>query len=400
MRVSTLEEMGKKKNGRRERGVPFALRYEPPSASGAAGSMEGGNPLRGLFPDMEVEVLDQVLMSSEGDVEAATAKMLEMLAPVAGASSEAPEQQPATRPGPGGESVFELLPHDLLLKLLGSAFFRPLDLLVCASCCRAWRAVIRSILAGVKSVDMCHQSDAVNMALLRACTNADKVRIRGGFQAFMQLARNAPSLGAHGHAVTLETIHLQQCDGLTDELLAGLLMCTPALRSLKIDSCPFVSDGAFADLWEHRLRIDMGEVTGELMAKLENLEVQRCRLVTGQALKYAIMSLCGAGEAGAGAERGGRCLEGIRWAGNGRLQQEAVVLAARRLKTLHIKDEGSLTDVALIGCERCASHLFLKKRSQAAGAGVWCADVFLHAACTGARAMAPGPDGLQGACWP
>ena len=350
--MSTLEEMGKKKNGRRERGVPFALRYEPPSASGAAGSMEGGNPLRGLFPDMEVEVLDQVLMSSEGDVEAATAKMLEMLAPVAGASSEAPEQQPATRPGPGGESVFELLPHDLLLKLLGSAFFRPLDLLVCASCCRAWRAVIRSILAGVKSVDMCHQSDAVNMALLRACTNADKVRIRGGFQAFMQLARNAPSLGAHGHAVTLETIHLQQCDGLTDELLAGLLMCTPALRSLKVDACPFVSDGAFADLWEHRLRIDMGEVTGELMAKLENLEVQRCRLVTGQALKYAIMSLCGAGEAGAGAERGGRCLEGIRWAGNGKLQQEAVVLAARRLKTLHIKDACSLNDVALIGCER------------------------------------------------
>ena len=353
--------MGKNKNGRRERGVPFALRYEPPSASGAAGSVEGGNPLRGLFPDMEVEVLDQVLMSSEGDVEAATAKMLEMLAPVAGASSEAPEQQPATRPGrtgacasssPGGESVFELLPHDLLLKLLGSAFFRPLDLLLCASCCRAWRAVIRSILAGVKSVDMCHQTDAVNMALLRACTNAEKVRIRGGFQAFMQLARNAPSLGAHGHAVTLETIHLQQCDGLTDELLAGLLMCTPALRSLKIDSCPFVSDGAFADLWEHRLRIDMGEVTGEMMAKLENLEVQRCRLVTGQALKYAIMSLCGAGEAGAGAERGGRCLEGIRWAGNGKLQQEAVVLAARRLKTLHIKDACSLNDVALIGCER------------------------------------------------
>ena len=50
----------------------------------------------------------------------------------------------------------------------------------------------------------------------------------------------------------------------------------PGLTSMEIDSCELVTDGAFCRLWEHRMEIDLGETTGELMAKLKHLEIHRC----------------------------------------------------------------------------------------------------------------------------
>ncbi len=35
-----------------------------------------------------------------------------------------------------GIAIMDLLPHDMLLKVFDSTRFRPVDLLVCSSCCR------------------------------------------------------------------------------------------------------------------------------------------------------------------------------------------------------------------------------------------------------------------------
>jgi hypothetical protein len=101
------------------------------------------------------------------------------------------------------------------------------------------------------------------------------------------------------------------------------------------------------------------------MANITHLEITRCPEVTGSGVKYAIMALSGGGgakEAAAaassgGGERsergergGGRCLESLKFASNGMLRQEAVVLAARRLKEVYIKDAGALTSLTLTGC--------------------------------------------------
>ena len=108
----------------------------------------------------------------------------------------------------------------------------------------------------------------------------------------------------------------------------------------------------------------MQEITGELMANITHLEITRCPGVTGSGVKYAIMALSGGGGAkeaagggGGGGERGergerggGRCLESLKFASNGMLRQEAVVLAARRLKEVYIKDAGALTSLTLTGC--------------------------------------------------
>ena len=361
-------DMGK---GRKSRELPFSLRFEPPNArAGAAGSAAGGNPLRHLFPDMSVEVLDEVLSSSGGDEEAATARVIEMYearfpsaspdhtggtveADTAGARSGSCEERTQASREEASRAVvgvFEMLPDDLLLKLMGSAFFRPIDLLVAAHTCRKWRHVIAEIMASIASADLCHRSDRMNLALLRACRNAKTVRIRGPFRAFLHVQRNAPCLGAGGHAVTLTHLKLVKCDNLSDEMVTGMLTSMPALSSLEIDSCGMVTDGAFNDLWEQRMLIDMGETTGELMAKLQQLDITNCALVTGQAVKYAIMALCGGGTS-AGGKQGGRCLESLKFGGNGPLGQEPILLAARRLKRVHIKDASSFTSLALVACD-------------------------------------------------
>jgi hypothetical protein len=39
------------------------LRFEPPDTAGAVGTCVGGNPLVGLFPDVDREMLDEVGVS-------------------------------------------------------------------------------------------------------------------------------------------------------------------------------------------------------------------------------------------------------------------------------------------------------------------------------------------------
>jgi len=77
----------------------------------------------------------------------------------------------------------------------------------------------------------------------------------------------------HTHTHT----HLQvQCSNLTDKLLTGMLANTPALISLELDSCDQITDNAFNDLWEHRMQIDMGEVTGVLQSVAVCCSVLQC----------------------------------------------------------------------------------------------------------------------------
>lgn len=175
-----------------------------------------------------------------------------------------------------GMAIMDLLPHDMLLKVFDSTRFRPVDLLVCSSCCRQWREIISSIMQGIRQVDLCHSCDRKNLALLNLCKNAEVVRIRGAFHSFMHLQRHAPCLGARGHTQTLAHLNLQCCANLTDDMVVGMLTSMPGLTSMEIDSCELVTDGAFCRLWEHRMEIDLGETTGELMAKLKHLEIHRC----------------------------------------------------------------------------------------------------------------------------
>ena len=365
--------------GKGRKKEPFTLRFEPPGAGRTAATTSTGgsarNPLWSLFPELDATLLDEILAGAGADEEVATARVIEMfqaeaqqrdgpagMAPsprtsppdghAAAAASAASGQQQAARPSGEGvkkESVFEMLPDDLLLKLLGSAFFRAIDLVVAAHVCRKWRRIIADIMASISSADLCHRSDKVNLALLKACQNAKTVRIRGPFRAFLHVQRNAPCLGAGGHAVTLTHMKLVKCENLSDEMVTGMLTSMPALSSLEIDSCDMVTDGAFNDLWEHRMLIDMGEITGELMARLQQLDITNCPLVTGQAVKYAIMALCGG--KGSSSTEGGRCLQGLKFGGNGPLGQEPILLAARRLKRVHIKDASSFTNLALVACE-------------------------------------------------
>lgn len=87
--------MGKDKKGkdkRRGEALPFTLRFEPPGrqANGAVGAgARGGNPLRELFPELDRELLDEVLVSAGRDTVTATAMLLEMLAPVADVGPDA-----------------------------------------------------------------------------------------------------------------------------------------------------------------------------------------------------------------------------------------------------------------------------------------------------------------------
>jgi len=264
--------MGKAKNRSRGEALPFTLRFEPPSgragAGGAgAGGAAGGNPLRELFPEADRDLLDEVFVSAGRDVEAATAMVLEILAPAAAEPALSPHRPPSPPGGAAhggraraGEPVIDLLPHDMLLKLFGSSRFRPVDLLVCASCCRVWRQVIGSIMQSIKQLDLCHSSDRMNLALLNCCRNAEVVRIRGAFHSFMQLPRT--HLGARGRTQTLANLKLVCCANLTDDMVVGMLTSMPGLVSMELDSCELVTDGAFCSLWEHRMKIDFGEIAG------------------------------------------------------------------------------------------------------------------------------------------
>ncbi len=119
-------------------------------------------------------------------------------------------------------AIMDLLPHDMLLKVFDSTRFRPVDLLVCSSCCRQWREIISSIMQGIRQVDLCHSCDRKNLALLNLCKNAEVVRIRGAFHSFMHLQRHAPCLGARGHTQTLAHLNLQCCANLTDDMVVGM----------------------------------------------------------------------------------------------------------------------------------------------------------------------------------
>jgi hypothetical protein len=194
--------MGKGKNKTRTRGgeLPFTLLFEPPNSSSSTSMSTLGNPLYGIFSDVDRELLDELYFTAGRDAEVAAAMLLEMLPSQArlpdsrSGRGEGQESQSGgggqdARSGRGRQSVFELLSHDMLLKLLSCEHFKLADLLLCWACCREWRELVCSILAAVKQVDLCHTSDAKNLALLRACSQAERIRIRGSFKAFEQLPR-------------------------------------------------------------------------------------------------------------------------------------------------------------------------------------------------------------------
>ena len=196
--------MGKGKNKTRNRGgeLPLTLLFEPPSSSSSTSMStlgETGNPLCAIFSDVDRELLDEIYATAGRDAEVAAAMLLEILPSQArlpdsrsgrggGQESQSGGGQDA-RSGGGRQSVFELLSHDMLLKLLSCEHFKLADLLLCWACCREWRELVCSILAAVKQVDLCHTSDAKNLALLRACSQAERIKIRGSFKAFEQLPR-------------------------------------------------------------------------------------------------------------------------------------------------------------------------------------------------------------------
>ena len=215
--------MGKGKNKTRTRGgeLPFTLLFEPPNSSSSTSMstlVDTDNPLYGIFSDVDRELLDEIYCSAGRDAEVAAAMLLEILPSQArlpdsrsgrGGGQESPSGGGGqdARSGGGRQSVFELLSHDMLLKLLSCEHFKLADLLLCWACCREWRELVCSILAAVKCVDLCHTSDAKNLALLRACSQAERIKIRGSFKAFEQLPRGR----CHARSLTKPTQRCRSC---------------------------------------------------------------------------------------------------------------------------------------------------------------------------------------------
>jgi len=224
--------------------------------------------------------------------------------------------------------VFDEVPEDLLLKLFG--YCRPVDLVVCSSTNRGWRKTAQELLSAVTIAEVTGASDKHSLAYLRSCPALQKVRIRGSFTAFSYLSI-IPQI-SHLHVLKLSA-----CSELTNGHVTALLCGLAFLKKLEIDSCPLVTDEAFHDLYEQKLRIDIGEVAGTRLSQLGGIEISNCALVTGKGLKYATMAL------------GSNGLSSFKYANNGGVRNEELQLAARRMQTLSLRNVNS-TRLQLTEC--------------------------------------------------
>lgn len=224
------------------------------------------------------------------------------------------------------------MPHDLFVRLL--SYFRTVDLILCRQCCRSWRSDVAEALDAVTFLDITANSDAMNLTMINGCPKLSKVKVRGRFSSFLHLQ----TVQCVGH---LTSVKLVTCSELGDEHVTGMLCFLPALQTLEIDTCEYVTDHALTDLYEQRMRWDMGEISGSgcLSTELRTLSISNCPNVTGSTIKHAILALAGFK------------LDTLKFSHNGKISTGPVEMAVRSLKVVMLRGCLSLTGLTLTAAD-------------------------------------------------
>ncbi len=198
--------MGKGKSNKKQQQA-FKLRFADDSSDSITVGFNPAVQLERMFPDVDKEVVHEVLSACQHNIEKAANTLIEMglVQQISGpalnlsdqverlgisdqhscrmeAAITASERRPALGRDKERRSLTNArdpavlsLPSDLMLKLFG--YFRTVDLVVCSQCCQAWLELATRLLDATPRLDLKYQSNRYNLALLASCPRVSSIKV-------------------------------------------------------------------------------------------------------------------------------------------------------------------------------------------------------------------------------
>lgn len=185
--------MGKKKGNK-----GFTLRFANEMSPATTMGFNPAVQLQRMFPDVDNDVIHDVLCACRQDVEGAANTLIEMGLV---RNFEGPSLSLSEHPNPKitsaktndedmdsltaakfsghrrSDSSILSLPPDMLLKLFG--YFRAVDLVSCSRCCRDWLSICSQLLDAVLRLDLMYPTNRYNLSLLASCPRVASIKVSG-----------------------------------------------------------------------------------------------------------------------------------------------------------------------------------------------------------------------------
>jgi hypothetical protein len=197
--------MGKGKSNKKQQQA-FKLRFADDTSDATTVGFNIAVQLERMFPDVDKEVVREVLSACKHNIEKAANILMEMglVQQFSRSSLKLSEETervnlsdhrrchgdaaigPGSGPALGGdrerrsltsarEPAVLSLPSDMMLKLFG--YFRTVDLVVCSQCCHAWLELATRLLDATPRLDLKYQSNRYNLALLASCPRVASIKV-------------------------------------------------------------------------------------------------------------------------------------------------------------------------------------------------------------------------------